>query len=410
MPCIFLMLLSVAAAAVPSNDAAAAGSIADAELTEVFVPGGDIYERGDILDAVPEFVAQLNLPAIYVDLGFLPSRYILVERPGLPPLSDGTRLRPERTIQPLEQVRGTVRQALDAFCRLNPSFSWRMDAGVVSLVHRGSDSTLLQTLLGTRLEQFTTSNEPMDKAIITLTHAARDAASLQDDSRRWRMYHQRGVPVLPPRCALDRPVTVNLTAVTVREVLHEFLRLQPGGVLLVYDEADNQEPENEARRRAEVIFTSISPERRRIALDSLVRCLDPTYEPLHGYATKAVRGNDAQRELSRRYHFHPDEVGRALMQPDGMPRIIERAGLLELSDRTMWLYLLNNPELSRQTIELVLALKDRDRRYEGVKDFSCSFTKKTKDLFLPLWKSLTNDADPRVAARARQMLEWWTKE
>jgi len=123
-----------------------------------------------------------------------------------------------------------------------------------------------------------------------------------------------------------------------------------------------------------------------------------------------VRGNDAQRELSRRYHFHPDEVGRALMQPDGMPRIIERAGLLELSDRTMWLYLLNNPELSRQTIELVLALKDRDRRYEGVKDFSCSFTEKTKDLFLPLWKSLTNDADPRVAARARQMLEWWTKE
>ncbi|MBA7562744.1 hypothetical protein ES708_04397 [subsurface metagenome] len=175
-----------------------------------------------------------------------------------------------------------------------------MDSGVVSLVHRGSDSTLLQTLLGARMAQFTTSNEPLAKAIITLTLAAKDAASLHDDPQRWRMYHQRGVPVLPPRCALDRPVTVDLTAVTVREVLHEFLRLQPGGVLLVYDEADNQEPENEARRRAEVIFTSISPERRRIALNSLVRCLDPTYEPLHGYATKAVRGNDAQRELSRR--------------------------------------------------------------------------------------------------------------
>jgi hypothetical protein len=410
MPFALMMILTVAAAAAPSHGAPAGGAVLDAEVAEVFVPGGDIHNRGDILDAVPEFVAQLNLPAIHVDLGFLPSRYLLVERPGLPPLSDGTRLRPERTIQPFEQARGTVRQALDAFCRLNPSFSWRMDSRVVSLVHRGSDSTVLQTLLGARLGHFTTSNEPLAKAIIALTFAAREAASLPDDPQRWRMYHERGVPVLPPRCALDRPVTVDLTAVTVREVLHEFLRLQPGGVLLVYDEADNQAPENEARRRAEVIFTSISPERPRLPLDTLVLCLDPTYEPLHGYATKAVRADDAQRELSRRYHFHPVEVGRALMQPDGMPRIIEQAGLRELLDRTMWLYLLNNPDLSRQTIELVLALKDRDRRYEGVKAFSCSFTERTKDLCLPLWKSLTDDADPRVAARAKQMLGWWAKE
>lgn len=119
----FMITLAIAAAAAPSNATDGGAAILDRELTEVFVPGGDIYDRGDILDAVPEFVAQLNLPAIYVDLGFLPPRDILVERPGLPPLLDGTRLRPERTIQPLEQVRGTVRQALDAFCRLNPSFS-----------------------------------------------------------------------------------------------------------------------------------------------------------------------------------------------------------------------------------------------------------------------------------------------
>ena len=405
-----MIVLAIAGAAAPSNATDTGTAILDRELREIFVPGGSVLDGGDILEAVPEFVAQLSLPATCVDLGFLPPPGILVERPGKPPGLDFTRLRRERTIQPFEQARGTVRQALDAFCRLNPSFSWRMDGGVVSLIHRGSDSTLLQTLLGARLTHFATSNEPLTKAIIDLAFAARDAASLHDDPQRWQMYYVRGVPVLPPRCALDRPVTVDLTAVTVRQVLHELLRLQPGGVLLVYDEADDREPENEARRKAEIIFTSISPERGRLPLDALVRCLDPTYEPLHGYATKTVRGEDAQRELSRRYHFHPDEVGRALMQPGGMPRIVEQAGLYEFCQRTLWLYALNNPDLSRQTIELVLALKDRDRRYEGVKIFSCSYTEKSKDLFLPLWKTLTNDADPRVVARARQMLEWWAKE
>ena len=123
-----------------------------------------------------------------------------------------------------------------------------------------------------------------------------------------------------------------------------------------------------------------------------------------------VRADDAQRELSRRYHFHPDEVGRVLMQPHGMPHIVEHASTRELMDLTIWLYLLRDPDLSEQTRALVLALEDRDRRYEGTLMFDPQINEKTKDRLLPLWTRLADDADPRVAAHAKEVLAWWAKK
>lgn len=402
MPCTFLMLLSVAAAAVPSNDAVAAGSVADAEVHEIFVP------EGDILDIVPEFVAQLGLPAISVDLGLLLSRGVPIE--GRPHSADVTHVRPERTVRAFEQARGTVRETLDAFCRRNPSFSWHMDAGLVSLVYRAAESPFLPTFLDARLERFAVSQQPLAKASFALEKAAEDALSLPDipGRQRWEMHSQREYPskLLTPRCLLDRPVTVDLKAVTVRQVLQEFVRLQPNGVLLIYDEDDYYESQDKSKRQAHIVLTCLSPERERLDLDTLVRCLASTYEPLHGYAAIYLRVDDAKRELSRRYHFHPAEVGRALMQPHGMPHIIKHASTGEMKSLTLWLYLLDDPDLSEQTRELVLALKDPDRRYKGTLMFD---NEKTKDRVLPLWTRLADDADPRVAAHARQVLKWWAE-
>jgi hypothetical protein len=378
------------------------------EASEVFL------ESGDFLDRLPELVAQLEIPA-GINVGALPHEGYFVTDPKDGQLVlDCTRPRPERTTARFEFAGGAVGQALDAFCKLNPGLRWRLQGGVVVLERRTPNSANLDALLNRRIPKFECDKQPMKDAVESTGRALYEVwPSPPDEDWTWRILFT--YPLLlenAPRLPVDVPISTNLADATVRQILAEVVRQVPHTFWFAWDsEREMPDPVKAVPREGIILISRTAPMRRQLDLVTLVRCLDARYEPLHGYTALLVRINNAKRELVRRWHFHPEEVRKALLADNGVTDIIRDGKLYNEAINTLdWALLLNDESLTDRLASLVLGLKDRDRRRECLIQFSCCTGEALQPRYVPMWRELLKDDDPRVRKRAAEMIGWWGKE
>lgn len=381
---------------------ATADPMLDRTVEEVYVP------QGDILTFLPELLAQLDIPAAGIDLGKIGSRNILEKdpRPG-GTLADVVQWNPERQLKPLEMKRATVRQVLDELVRRRPELSWFNEVGVLLITSSADKDSLVRPALNYHVPQFKVERQPLNEAAASIEKIVTHALPATEKTVAWSMIGWRMHPVLSPRQALDVPVTLAETDVSVRHLLGDLVRQAPGAFWIAYDQLND--PYLEPRDRYGEITISRLGGGRALDLETLVRCLDDTYAPLHGYKLMGCRMDDAKNELCRRYHFHAAEVRQALLKPDGLPGMIV-AAQSDLNARELvgWACNFRDRQLTEALVALIPAIKNPDRRYECFLGFTTGTAAEESALqkYMPLWKRMVTDDDPRVRQAAQQMIDW----
>ena len=387
--------------AAPSAAQQQAADLLERRASEIFVEGGDV------LDFLPELVAQLEIPAA-LELGYLVPPGRLIERPGdQGPLVDLTVVPDERLIRRFEFARGTIGAALDTLCEKNPSLRWQASDGLIRIVRTGHRDAELDALLDRALHRFRVRDEPLHSALGRLTAAARLTHAGKPRATPWRWSLAttgRGSPVFPPRLPMDPSVSVERAESTLRQVLDNLVRQVEGAFWVAYirkqgmpfPEPNRPDPGREGR----LLVTRASPARRKLEVKILVRCLHRTYKPLHGYADVTVRIDDARRELKRRHHFHAKTVREAI-PPEQIERLACAPNSWEAQQCLMWIFSLNDPVLSERAIGEVLALEEAERRFLLILVFP---PPGPNAKHVPLWRRLSEDRDPRVRKWARNLL------
>jgi hypothetical protein len=399
-----LFLLAAMTTATASPVAAPVAWI-DRPVEEVYV------QKGDVLDFLPELLAQLDAPAAGIDLGRILSMQVLVKdtSPGGPHPNIVTK-RPERQVGPLEMKNGTVRQVLNELVHQRPELAWRDDNGVLLITSTAGKNSVTQPVLDYRLAKYKVDKKPWIRALGDIedpVHAAIPAAA---ETINWYDPMLRNPPVIPPRRPLDVPVTLDKVDASARQLLTDLVRQVPGGFWMAYDEADD--PFGIRRSPGGyIVIGRISEARRGLSLEILVRCLDNTYAPLHGYINQRVRMDDARKELSRRFRFHPVEVVQALLKPEGLPQMIRDQKTINAQDLVEWACGLGDESLKTAMMELIPTLKDADRRYRCFAGFSLDPRMKL-DLkrYLPFWNRMLDDPDIRVREEAQRLIGWAKEE
>jgi hypothetical protein len=370
------------------------------QVSEIFV-GTD-----DIVEGVPELIAQLEISA-GIELGRIGDP----QWPSPPPgqkYMDWMPIPPPRGMAPFEFRQGTVKEALDAFCRLNPSLTWSQgQGGVVNLVRRSEGGEALRQLLDVRIARFSVRNELPASAADTLMEAMR-VAETAVRLGRWNLIVGvgRGNDVFPPRCGMNAPVSLDRDNVTLRVLLDGLVGQMQDGLWLAFDDQRGTAAGEKRSFGRTVVLTNGSSERRKLDLKTLVQCLAVKYQPLHGYLDSNVRTEDAKRELRRRYHFHPDLVRQALIEARAIQSMLEPNAFMG-DDRLQWLFLLEDAQLTKLAIELALQMKDKDARHRMVRLFPDPCSKGFESDYLPVWQRLLSDSDPRVRQSAETILEWY---
>lgn len=393
----------LAAAASLAWAATGAGPL-DRQVSEIFV------WTDDIVEGAPELIAQLEISA-GIELGRIGD----IQWPSPPPgqrYMDWMPIPPPRGMTPFEFRQGTVKEALDAFCRLNPGLTWSQgQGGVVNLVRRSEGGEALKNLLDLRMTRFNVKSQPPESAAFELAAAVRAAepGALRDSQGRWWWYlfvgPVRGNDRFPPRCAINTAISLDGENAAFRTLLDEFSRQTEGGFWIAIDEQSGVAPGEKHPPRGYVALTDASLMRRKLDVSTLIRCLDSKYQPLHGYLDANVRAEDAKRELRRRYHFHPDLVRQALIETRAIQNMLEPDAFMG-DDRLQWLFSLEDAQLTKLAIEAALQTKDKDARHRMVRLFPEPCSKGFESDYLPIWKGLLSDSDPRVRQYAETILEW----
>lgn len=373
------------------------------QVSEIFV-GTD-----DIVEGVPELIAQLEISA-GIELGRIGDP----QWPSPPPgqkYTDWMPIPPPRGMAPFEFRQGTVKEALDAFCRLNPGLTWSQgQGGVVNLVRHSEGGEALKNLLDLRVARLTVTSQPPESAAVELAAAVRAAepgAPPESQGRWWHLFvgPVRGNDCFPPRCAINTTISLDREKAAFRSLLDEFARQTEAGFWIAIDEQSGVAPGEKRPPRGAVALTDASLMRRKLDASTLIRCLDSKYQPLHGYLDANVRAEDAKRELRRRYHFHPDLVRQALIEGRAIQSMLEPNAFMG-DDRLQWLFLLEDAQLTKLAIEAALQMKDKDARHRMVRLFPDPCSKGFESDYLSIWQRLLSDSDPRVRQYAETILEW----
>lgn len=385
-------------------------------VQEVFI------ERGDVLDAIPELIAQLEVPAV-LELG-----YITAPRKGeewsharrwnepVPPA-------PERLVREFEFRKGTIAKAFDAFCRMNSTFTWEETDGVLVLRRRENNSEFSNSVLNHGIGSFESNHERVQFPSYELRERMEEIIAHlpgKDQPNLWFFppYLDTGEHhVYLPRTHSKYTVSVQKEDPTVREALVTLIAGQPNYFWITLHAEEWGIP---ARERFVVVHTNWSPQRREWSLDQLIDCLNPDHPELYGYRNLGVRIIDARRELKRRYHFHPGSVREALLREGTIERIIQngtakdphgwhaRRGLQTLFD-------LLDHRISQRVIQRVLAIEELDphdgldgseQRVRLINTFPRPSHPDFQSIALPVWRRLAaDDPDPAIRDNAETVLQ-----
>lgn len=389
---------------------------ADKPVHNIYLP------RGWVEQALPELVAQLEIPAI-LEIGRL-------ELP--PPPEDEYRLRwsdrvipPDRLIKEFEFDAGTVGQALDAFCELNPEIQWREQEGVF-ILHRARGYTHDDSLLEEHIDHIA---RPLNTA---LACAWQIENQLRDQSPALHhlsvLPHDRGmwVELWAPRTHSDYPMSLDLHDVAVRQVMLHILgrRNDHFWIHVHAPEAILQQPSTFQEGHT-LVFTNWSAVRRLASIEELMAMVNPMSGELHGYRDVEVRIEDAQDELRRRAHFHPQAVREALLHHQHWDLLIavyfdyyqERA--LENRWTPLEFEPLLDVMLEVADEQFAMSILERLTRDDGItltrKHQSARMTlldalpmpnEPRFELALPYWRRLATDSDDYARRSAQRILQW----
>jgi hypothetical protein len=399
------LLLLAAVATATASPTAAPDAWLDRPAEEVFVP------KCDMLVFLPELLVQLDIPAAGIDLGRINSRLVL--RKELSPAGTNTEIvddRPERLVGPLEMKKGTVRQVLDELVRQRPELSWRNENGVLLISSSATKGSVVQPVLDCRLPEFKVDKKPLDWAAAEMEEPIRVLQPAEKKTINWIMTMWRMHPVLEPRQTLDVPVTLDNSNTPVRQLLTDMVRQVPGAFWIAYDEVND--PVGATERFGVITISRIGSDRRKLDLQTLIRCLDETYTPLHGCQRVVDRVNEAERELRRRQHFQADEVREALLKPEGLPRIVAAAkpGYM-VGELMQWAWLLHDQQLTVALLELIPTIKNADRRRECLMGLwgTVIYEPELRKVYFPLWKRLAEDENLRVRQEAQKAVDYMQK-
>jgi hypothetical protein len=398
---LFLLAAVATATAAPT---AAMDPILDRTVEEVYV------QKGDVLMFLPELLGQLDIPAAGIDLGRIYSRNIMKKdtRPG-GPRPDIVDDRPERQVGPLEMKKGTVRQVLDELVRQRPELSWRNENGVLLISSSATKGSVVQPVLDCRLPEFKADTKALDQAAYEMENLIRAVQPTEERTVSW-IIQWRMNPVLMPRRPLDVPVTLDKANTPVRQLLTDMVRQVPGVFWIAYDEVDD--PFGVITRFGVVTISRLGSGLRRLDLETLGRCLDETYAPLHGYEHKSFRADEAMREFRRRQHFHVNEVREALLKPNGLPHLMQSAkGDYNLQEIIRWACTLGDVQLTGALLDLVPTINKPENRYACLLGTELTRTEEPAlaEKCVALWNRLLEDEDAQVRQEAKQLIEW-TKE
>ena len=380
-------------------------------VDHVYVRAGDIQYR------LPELVAQLQVRAV-LELGRLkeprsggrlePTEDYPYYEPDLPP--------PEQTVKPFELLEGTVRDALDAYCTLNPHLEWRVTGGTVWLRRTSGGAPMLEKLLAFRLDEYPSSTQEFESTdgdtpplSAHMYHLAQQVNSKV--GRRVLGFMTNEPEGYKPGVSEiffshepvgDRAVFRREHA-TVMEILLEMI--QPFPNLVAQLSGDNQ--------TCGVSFSTWSRTRRQLNLKELALAYTLQPKPLFGCTNVTARRDTALRELRRRHHFEPKKVVDTLIEQGTIEALVRplRPGETHppTSQTLVGLFQMNDPVLSKHAAEVILSLPDPVARYYYVGDSIPRPYQPGFNLVLPVWKELVHDENPSTRALAQMILDWHKK-
>ena len=382
-------------------------SLLERSVTEVFVRDGPIQSR------VPEFVAQLRVSAA-IEIGKIrmpapegrwrcTKEYPYYEPDGMPR---------EQMVCAFEFERGSVRQALDAYCRLNPGLSWKQNGAVIAICRTSDAHGAVNAWLDPVMEAYSTTGGPyyegkekmpLHVVLVDVTLAVKKShGALGGGETKAGFYiglADRDDPfplhVTPP----DRAPIV-FAGGTVRELLFELLRPLDGHLWTAYSLDDNP--------TAWVNVVNWSQVRRKLTLAELADAITAKPGPLYDYRDLDSRMDGAFRELRRRYHFYPEAVRESVLG-DGRLGALVSAGEKHQSVVAMRrIFSLGDDLLTQHLATAATSVSDRDRRFALVYGFLRPYNKGF-EIFMPYLRRLTEDDDSRVRREAQMRLEWHAK-
>ncbi len=403
-----------------------ADDLIDKQAEEIF-----LEDDSEIRNGLPELVAQLNIPA---GLVFGPLKYPWV--PEETPKYEQVRMQPaDQYLKVFEFRSGTMKAALEAFCRPRPAITWMQTEGVVLIRRQGPDLSHCNSVLNRRVDAFRVSEVAFRQVIARLKDSVTPPLESEVQGEpKWSIYgvqtrhvtgwHNRHEPVygrtFEPRLPDTRSVTVAIPDGTLQQALNALSTQCQGTFWGVWErEPGPGTPKpllaDTPVRSGVLALFSFHPERREFDLPTLVRCIDGRYEHLHGYANREVRINDAWAELWRRQHFHLNAVRRALVQNNALERILASPRYEQRMRRVSQYFLMSDEAMARRAVERILHItEDEPARRRPLVCWSIPFDPRYhpedtfKSTYVPVWRRLAEeDKDPKVRERAREILEYY---
>lgn len=362
---------------------------AEGEVREVFVPAGDVHYQ------LAELVRQLQVRA-GIDAGQIQEVDYTKAEPGYE-YTGNTPWPPGRRVKAFEFRQGTVGEALDAYCKLNPQLNWTVQRGVVLITRaqNGTKPEAMRHAMEKHVEAVAVNTTALS-VVLREVKALAESAWVREPDATGTM----SADPFAPRCPFEVNVSIRVTNATLRDVLNEVIGGVRHGYWVAYEADLNA-------GGPQIVFSNWSPDRRDLDLPTLVQCLYADYKPLHGYAGIGVRISDAQHELRRRHHFQPRAAREVLVKKEVLADLVGRGNAAnDALLRLAWLFSLNDSEVSLPVIETVLSLRDKDRRRWLALTFPEPCAPGFAEHYLPIWKRLVSDEDPVIRKKAKRVLEW----
>ncbi len=405
--CAALVLAAVLLGLVVTDCTRADDSL-DRKVGHIFARGGDVQYR------LPELMAQLELRAI-LELGRLEKprdggRFEATEdypyyEPDPPP--------PDQTVKAFELVEGTVSQALDAYCTLNPQLEWRQANGTIWIRRKSKGATMLKKALAMRLPKYASPKDtrwgeatPLRAHIEHLMQQVNNEFGHRVAGYGW-VSLSPWEPGAAQRFATHEPLgsrpPFQRENATVKEVLLATIKPLPNQLVLLTG--------NDRFCGASLVNWSRMSRQLNLKQLALAFTLQP--KPLHGCINVPARMDSALRELRRRHHFEPKRVVQALIDQETIEALVQPMGpqgAIPVTTQTVGaLFRMNDAGLTKHAAEVILKLPDPVARYHFVSGSLPRPYQPGFDLALPVWKQLAHDENPSTRTLAHMMLDWHKK-